>query len=105
MPASTMRSSRARTVRRRAAALVLAAAATGASLAGCASEPTDPAELREQRVQARIEDSFSRSQADCIMQVLDAPTIKALDRSTKLPADSEAMRIYSNAVVACAGAG
>ena len=73
-------------------------------LTGCASEPKDPAELREERVQQRIEDSFSRSQASCIMKVLDAPTIKALDNEGDLEADSEAMRIYSNAVVACAGA-
>ncbi len=71
------------------------------SVAACASEPKDPAELRKERVEARIADTFSRSQANCIMEVLDAPTIKALDRATRLPADSEAMRIYSNAVVAC----
>ena len=35
------------------------------------------------------------------MDVLDGPTIKALDRTAALTADSEALRIYSNAVVAC----
>lgn len=70
-------------------------------LAGCTSDPPSPAEQRQDRVQVRIEATFSRSQADCIMKVLDGPTIAALDRTSKLPADSEAMRIYSNAVVAC----
>jgi len=84
--------------RRLALGLVLLAI-TGA--AACTSEPKDPAELRKDRVEARIEDTFSRSQASCIMDVLDEPTIKALDRTSELPADSEALRIYSNAVVAC----
>jgi hypothetical protein len=73
----------------------------GASTAACTSEPKDPAEQRKARVEARIEDTFSRSQANCIMKVLDGPTIQALDRTAKLRADSEAMRIYSNAVIAC----
>lgn len=77
------------------------AAALATSAAACASEPKDPAQQREERVQARIESTFSRSQATCIMKVLDAPTIEALDATASVPADSEAMRIYSNAVVAC----
>ncbi len=72
-----------------------------ASAAACASEPQDPAELRKERVEARIEAIFSRSQARCIMGVLDEPTIAALDRTSDLEAPSEALRIYSNAVVAC----
>jgi hypothetical protein len=83
-----------------AASLALAIALTTAT-AACTSEPKDPAEQRRARVQARIEDTFSRSQADCIMDVLDEPTIRALDETTPLPEGSEALRIYSNAVVAC----
>ena len=86
-----------RTRRGLLAALALAVATTAA----CSSEPKAPAEQREDRVRARIEETFSRSQATCIMDVLDAPTIRALDRSGALPADGEAMRIYSNAVIAC----
>ena len=84
----------------RAVALGLALVLS-ASTSACTSEPQDPAEQRKDRVEARIDATFSRTQASCIMDVLDAPTIKALDRTTELPADSEAMRIYSNAVVAC----
>ena len=80
------------------AALALAVATTAAA---CSSEPKDPAEQREDRVRARIEETFSRSQATCIMDVLDEPTNRALDRSGALPDDGEAMRIYTNAVVAC----
>jgi len=86
---------------RRLAALGLAAALTATAATSCASDPKDPAEQRQDRVQARIEATFSRSQAACIMDVLDAPTIRALDKTTAVAADSEAMRIYSNAVVAC----
>lgn len=85
---------------RRLAALAMAVL-LGATTTACTSEPKDPAEQREERVQARIEDTFSRSQASCIMDVLDEPTIAALDKTTTLAADSEAMRIYSNAVTAC----
>ena len=87
----------------RARSLLAAAAVVCLVLAGCSSEPKSPEEIREAHVQARIEDTFSRSQATCIMKVLDPATIKALDRKATLAADSEAMRIYSNAVVACAG--
>ncbi|HWJ63247.1 MAG TPA: hypothetical protein VNS19_14855 [Acidimicrobiales bacterium] len=88
------------TTRHRLAALALALV-LGASAAACSSEPKDPAEVRKTRVQDRIEDTFSRSQAACIMDVLDGPTIAALDKDGTVPADSEAMRIYTNAVVAC----
>jgi hypothetical protein len=71
------------------------------AVAACSSEPEDPATLRKERVEARIESTFSRSQAACIMKVLDGPTIAALDKTSTLPADSEALRIYSNAVVIC----
>lgn len=87
-------------MRSRSLALGLALTLSVAA-AACASEPKDPAEQRKDRVQARIEDTFSRTQAACIMKVLDAPTIAALDRASTLDADSEALRIYSNAVVAC----
>lgn len=70
-------------------------------VAACSSEPTDPATARKERVQERIESTFSRTQASCIMKVLDGPTIAALDKTSTLPADSEALRIYSNAVVIC----
>lgn len=88
------------TTRRAVAAIGLLLALSTSAL-GCTSDPKSPAEQRRERVQARIEATFSRSQAACIMKVLDTPTIAALDRTSELPADSEAMRIYSNAVVAC----
>lgn len=88
---------------RRAAVVALASVVALLGPVACSSEPKDPAQIREERVQARIDDSFSRSQARCIMKVLDAPTIAALNKESALPADSEALRIYSNAVIACAG--
>jgi hypothetical protein len=90
-----------RSRRRLAATSLVLAIAVAASTAACTSAPEDPATQREDRVRARIEDTFSRAQADCIMDVLDAPTVRALDRGTSLPTGSEALRIYSNAVIAC----
>ena len=94
-----------RTIRRRATALIAGAALAVLALtaAGCADEPKDPAQIRAESVQARIEDSFSRTEASCIMEVLEPDTITALYRTSGVPADSEAMRIYTNAVVLCAG--
>lgn len=90
-----------RPVRRRGIGALALAVAVSAAAAGCTSEPKDPVEQRTDRVRSRIESTFSRSQATCIMKVLDEPTIAALDRSSTLKADSEALRIYSNAVVIC----
>jgi hypothetical protein len=87
-------------MRRRLAALGLAAT-IAVSAAACSSDPKDPAQQREDRVRARVEATFSRSQATCIMEVLDASTISALDKVRAVAADSDAMRIYTNAVVAC----
>lgn len=89
--------------RRRAAVRVAAVSLALVALGACSGKSQTPAERREARVRARIERSFSRSQTTCIMKVLDPPTIAALDRLTTLPKDSEALRIYSNALVACAG--
>jgi hypothetical protein len=77
--------------------------AVGSLLSACTSEPKTPEEQRKARVEARIAESFSRSQTGCIMKVLDDDTIEALDKGADLPADSEALRIYTNALVACAG--
>lgn len=89
--------------RRRLALALSTVLAVGTGLAACASDPGTPAQQRAARVEARIAASFSRSQTDCIMKVLDTPTIKALDAAEgELPDDSEALRIYSNALVACA---
>ena len=74
-----------------------------AALAGCTSDPKTPAQQREARVRERVAASFSRSQTTCIMGVLDPATLIALDRDATLKANSEALRIYSNAVVACVG--
>ena len=49
----------------------------------------------------RLEATFSRTQATCIMKQLDEPTIRALDRSATLPPDSDELTTYSNALTAC----
>lgn len=76
-------------------------ALAAALLAGCASDPPSPAQQRRDHVQHRLEATFSRTQATCIMKQLDEPTIRALDRSATLPPDSDELTTYSNALTAC----
>ena len=89
------------TGRRAVAAAVLAASL---AIGGCASDPPDPAQQRKDRVQARLEASFSKAQATCIMKVLKPETITALDKAGSLPQGDE-LAVYSAALVACVGGG
>jgi hypothetical protein len=91
---------------RRAVALALAVSvAVAGVLAGCGSDEVSPTEARRQRVQARLEATFSKAQAECIIGALDTATIAALARSTDLPADSLQLSRYSDAVTVCVAAG
>ena len=102
---------RARRRGRRGAAATLVAAAL-LVVAACAEEPTDPTEARRERVQARLEDTFSRQQATCILEQLDDEQLEAIDAAppaegsgaeAPLPdlEDPEVLEAYSNATVAC----
>ena len=93
-----MADGRARTLPLLAPALVLAAAL---SLAACSSDPPDPAEVRRGQVRDRLEATFSDAQASCILDALDDATIRALVRTTDLPADDERFTQYSNVVLLC----
>ena len=70
-------------------------------VAGCSSEPQDPAEARRERVEARLDATFSRQQARCIMGELDERALIALDATTDLPADGPALETYTAAVTTC----
>jgi hypothetical protein len=70
-------------------------------VAGCADEKVDPAEARQERVERRLQGSFSDAQARCIVDRIDATVVRALDRTADLEPDSEAMQSYSDAVAAC----
>jgi hypothetical protein len=76
------------------AALVLLGAA-------CAEDDVDPAEARAERVEQRLQDSFSAAQARCIVGRVDDTVVRALDRTADLAADDEALAAYSEAVAAC----
>jgi hypothetical protein len=76
--------------------------ALSALVAGCSSDPPDPAEVREQQVRDRLEATFSGQQASCILEALDEATIRALVRTTDLDADSDEFSRYSDAVTLCA---
>ncbi|MCB1039614.1 MAG: hypothetical protein R2701_07050 [Acidimicrobiales bacterium] len=91
-----------RAARRVGALLGVAALALAAG--ACSSDPPDPAEVRRQQVEARLEATFSKKQASCIVDGLDEPTIAALVRTTALDSDSEAFRTYSNVVLLCTNA-
>lgn len=73
----------------------------GSTLAACSSDPPSPAQQRRDHVERRLEATFSRTQARCILDQLDEPTIRALDRSATLDAGSDELTTYTNAVTAC----
>jgi hypothetical protein len=79
------------------AALVL----VGVLLGGCGSDAKDPATVRRERVEARLQSSFSDNQARCIAKALDQPTLRALDLGRPLPSGSKALARYSDAVARC----
>lgn len=78
------------------AALVVAAS----SSAACSKDEPTPAEARRNRLETRLEASFSDAQVRCILAKLDDPTIQALDRTANLPPGA-ALNRYSDAVQAC----
>lgn len=82
--------------------LVLAAGLVLGPLASaCSSDPPDPAEVRRDRVEDRLRESFSAAQARCILRQVDATVLRALDRTVALDPTTEAMTAYSEAVAAC----
>lgn len=90
------------TARRRTRLAVAALVLVATTLGACSSddEPT-PEELRRERVETRLNATFPRAQASCILNALDDETLLALDRDQDLAADSTAMQTYGFAVRAC----
>jgi glycogen debranching enzyme len=86
-------------------ASLVAGLAVGAVLLGsCSSEPPDPAEQRRDRVAERLEETFSRQQASCIVDRLDDDVIAALDAedaTAPLDAESSELLAYTDALLAC----
>lgn len=85
---------------RRTLALILAVAALSGTSACSGSEPT-PAEARRARVEATLEETFSRAQVDCLLQRLDPESLATLDRSQDIDVDSPGLTAYSEALVSC----
>lgn len=97
-----MRSHRRGHPRRASGPVLVAALALTLGLAGCASEPPDPAAVREEQVRTRLEATFSDQQAACILEALDDATMRALVRSADLDPDADEFGRYSDAVTLCA---
>ncbi len=95
--------------RRRAAVLASTLFAASLFAGGCADEPSDPVEARRERVQDRLEDTFSRQQAECILEQLDDDQLQVIDAAPTTPTDEApadledptVLEAYSNAAVAC----
>lgn len=96
---------RARGAQGRARIALVASLAAGALLLGaCSSEPPDPAEQRRDRVADRLDETFSRQQASCIIDRLDDDTVAALDAddaTAPLDAESSELLAYTDAVLGC----
>ena len=89
--------------RRRLLGFVAGVTLLSVAAAGCSSDEVDPVQERRERVEARLGESFSKDQADCIVKTIDEATIQALDRTTDLAPDSPAMLTYTVAVRTCVG--
>ncbi len=80
------------------AALVLVATLT---IAGCSKPAPSPAQARKTRVEHRLRSSFSVAQSTCILDRLDPAALRAVDRTTKLAAQTKELAAYSDAVANC----
>ena len=89
--------------RRRLVGFVACVTLISVAVTGCSSDEADPAQQRRDRVETRLDESFSKDQADCIVKTIDEATIRALDRTTDLAPDSPAMLTYTVAVRTCVG--
>ena len=88
-------------VRRAHVAAAVALSLALGSLVSCASDPGDPAQERRDRVESRLEATFSRQQAACIVEALAPETVARLDAGTSISSDDDALRNYSDALSAC----
>jgi hypothetical protein len=79
-------------------------AALTAATTACGSDAVSPSEARRRKVEARLEATFSKAQAECILGALDPTTIAALARSSALPEGSLQLTRYSDAVTVCVAA-
>ena len=98
------------TPRGRAAALALVSvfALAGASLfVGCsADEPPDPAKIRRNTLDARLGETFSATQARCIVSRIDDATVRALTGNSSTASataslSTKATKDFDDAVVGC----
>jgi hypothetical protein len=110
MPADRFRTSpghrRAPRARRSAALVALAGLiALTSALSACSDKPEDPAQARLDRVETRLRHSFSARQAQCIVDQLDAPVLRALDRKADLTTEDPALAQYSAALQVCVNGG
>ena len=73
-----------------------------ALVAGCSDdEEPNPAQERLDRVEARLSESFSAAQTECILDQVEPATLRELDRKRDLEPGSEELADYSDAVATC----
>lgn len=87
--------------RRHLMGITVSAVLFSAVVIGCSSDGPDPAQQRQDRVETRLGETFSKDQADCIVAAIDEDTLRALDRTVDLPAESAPMLTYTVAVRTC----
>ncbi|MBX3314740.1 MAG: hypothetical protein KF906_10510 [Actinobacteria bacterium] len=70
-------------------------------LAACSGDDPTPEELRRERVEERLADTFPPAQVSCILDGLDDATMIALDEDQDLAKDSAELATYSFVVRVC----
>ena len=81
--------------------VLVVGAASALLVFGCSEPEPDPAEVRQEVIRDRLEETFSGAQVDCIMSRLDDSVLQALDLSTDLDPEGDAMAAYTEAVTTC----
>ncbi len=79
----------------------LVAAVVMVAAGACSDPPPDPDQERLERIEARLDESFSGAQVTCILDLLDGDALRALDRTADLDPDTEVFTAYSGAVASC----
>lgn len=76
-----------------------------AGATACSQDSKSPTEVRRERVETRLRQTYPDSVVTCMLGRLDAADLRALDRRRTLEPGSRELQRWSRAVTACTAAG